>query len=62
MNLKAPRPQKSHAITKTVSCISRQEIERFVLNYKKEKTLTTKTVALQCNDLCATMSQRVMYE
>ena len=52
----------SHAITKTVSCISRQEIERFVLNYKKEKTLTTKTVALQCNDLCATMSQRVMYE
>lgn len=45
-----------------MSCISRQEIERFVLNYKKEKTLTTKTVALQCSDLCATMSQRVMYE
>ena len=40
-------------LQKTVSCISRQEIERFVLNYKKEKTLTTKTVALQCNDLCA---------
>ena len=49
-------------LQKTVSCISRQEMERFVLNYKKEKTLTTKTVALQCNDLCATMSQRVMYE
>ena len=36
------------AITKNASSVSRQETERFILNYKQKKTLLTKIMALEC--------------